>query len=81
MGTHKPTYIELYCILGRLTELNEELTKALERSAQLQVEKEKALSDLNNIRKLNKAIERYCTYIYVHVYSMYINQVYAINRR
>lgn len=35
-----------------------ELAVAVEKVTQLQAEKEKALADLNNIRKINRTIER-----------------------
>ena len=51
-----------------------EVAGVQERAAQLQREKEKALADLNNIRKINRTIEKsvltscISMYIHVHVY-------------
>ena len=45
--------------------LEAELSAAVERVSQLQGEKEKALADLNNIRKLNRTIERLVTHTYM----------------
>ena len=49
-----------------------EVAGVQERATQLQREKEKALADLNNIRKINRTIEKSVltsyTYIYVHVH-------------
>ncbi|CAI8038720.1 Pleckstrin homology domain-containing family A member 6 [Geodia barretti] len=42
----------------RLVELEGEVGGARERAAQLQVEKEKALADLKNIRKINRTMEK-----------------------
>ena len=63
-------YLIMYVF--RLGELESELSGARERVIQLQGEKEKALADLNNIRKINRTIEKSvhtytCTYIHVHV--------------
>ena len=44
--------------MSRLSVLENELSGARERVGQLQVEKEKALADLNNIRKINRTIEK-----------------------
>ena len=64
----------------RLAELEGELSGAREKVAQLQVEKEKALADLNNIRKINRTIEKSVIYtmythmhatLHVHVTAMY----------
>ena len=53
----------------RLAELEGELSGAREKVAQLQVEKEKALADLNNIRKINRTIEKSVIYTYVHTHA------------
>ena len=45
----------------RVGELEGELSVARERVTQLQVEKEKALADLNNIRKINRTMEKSVT--------------------
>lgn len=42
----------------RVRALEEEVRGVQEKAAQLQVEKEKALSDLNNIRKINRNMEK-----------------------
>ena len=50
-----------------------EVAGVQERATQLQREKEKALADLNNIRKINRTIEKSvltsytCTCMYVHI--------------
>lgn len=49
------------CVIYRLVELEGEVGGARERAAQLQVEKEKALSDLKNIRKINRTMEKSVT--------------------
>ena len=41
--------------------LEGEVSGARERAAQLQVEKEKALADLKNIRKINRTMEKWAT--------------------
>ena len=54
----------LVCVcvsLYRLVELEGEVGGARERAAQLQVEKEKALADLKNIRKINRTMEKSVT--------------------
>lgn len=44
--------------LFRVHVMEAELGVAVEKVTQLQGEKEKALADLNNIRKINRTIER-----------------------
>ena len=46
------------CCIYRVTELESNMRVIQERVTQLQVEKEKALADLINIRKINRTIER-----------------------
>ncbi len=50
-------YLRWYDI-GRISELEEEVSSEQERVGQLQVEKEKVLADLIAIRKINSSIEK-----------------------
>lgn len=64
---------ECHYNLFRVRVMGAELSVAVEKVTQLQGEKEKALADLNNIRKLNRTIERLVThtYIYIHVVNYF----------
>ena len=68
--------VDLIMYVFRLGELEGELSGARERVIQLQGEKEKALADLNNIRKINRTIEKSvhtytCTYTCYMQYMLY----------
>ena len=64
--------VHIMMYVFRLGELESELSGARERVIQLQVEKEKALADLNNIRKINRTIEKSVIifiHMHIHVHS------------
>ena len=54
-------YEHIYTLF-RVYVMEAELSVAVDEVSQLQGEKEKALADLNNIRKLNRTIERLVTH-------------------
>lgn len=51
-------FVRLYSFFLRVEQLSGESNAAMERVAQLLVEKEKALADLKTIRKTNKTMEK-----------------------
>lgn len=51
-------FVCLYSFFLRVEQLSGESNAAMERVAQLLVEKEKALADLKTIRKTNKTMEK-----------------------
>ena len=67
-------YSDLIMYVFRLGELESELSGTRERVIQLQGEKEKALADLNNIRKINRTIEKSVHIIHVTYSTCHIHE-------
>lgn len=74
LGSNFIRFVKVEKNCYRVAVLEGELSGALEKVAQLQVEKEKALADLNNIRKTNRTIERSVTHGRIMIFLVVLGE-------